>query len=193
MALFLERSSVIGVGHSYGASLINQHTVAYPSDFHSVILLGYSHVLNPTFPALLNLTQAPSKGTNLPNLNKASNSYLVHATIQDRINAFYTVGNFDQAILEYDNANEGIFTIGEILTLQSNQVTAPKFSGNVAYFNGQEDVGFGIKDLNDERPFWPKAKSISFNTYPKTGHGILAHLNAKQVQKDINAFVAKVL
>ncbi|KAH8916999.1 hypothetical protein BT69DRAFT_1339549 [Atractiella rhizophila] len=183
-------SKIFSVGHSFGGVITNGLLATYPDDVDVVTLTSYSHQVSPDFVPKFNLDNAALLN---PKLANYKNGYFTSRTKEDIATAFYFLGNYDPEILKVDKDTQGITALGEIITFASALVEAPNFKNDIAYFTGNNDVGFCPSDSNCggnatdsvpnmESKYFPNARSFVASTFPDTGHTTFLHLNAQTVQ-----------
>ncbi|KAH8923922.1 hypothetical protein BT69DRAFT_1333401 [Atractiella rhizophila] len=183
-------SKIFSVGHSFGGVITNGLLATYPDDVDVVTLTSYSHQVSPDFVPKFNLDNAALLN---PKLANYKNGYFTSRTKEDIATAFYFQGNYDPEILKVDKDTQGITALGEIITFGSALVEAPNFKNDIAYFTGNNDVGFCPSDSNCggnatdsvpnmESKYFPNARSFVASTFPDTGHTTFLHLNAQTVQ-----------
>ena len=139
-------AKVVHVGHSFG-SVLTYELVAMHSDISDgIILTGYSQNGSyvPMTSAGMNWQLArlnqPARFDSLPS------GYVTWADIGSNQYGFFSPGRFDHGILVYSEANKMPATLGELLTLGCQPVSAPDFKGPVMVFTGSMPHFFSRDD-----------------------------------------------
>ncbi|KAH8928850.1 hypothetical protein BT69DRAFT_1276773 [Atractiella rhizophila] len=189
--------NIVGVGHSYAASLWNAVVTKHPDAVDAVAYLGYSHeIINPVF--VTSLVPLPAALVS----DRYADEPLTYLAIPKegrRLGFYYLPGSFDPASLTADDENGGVFTLGEFLTLTLNQQSASNFGGHVAYFNGNQDGAFcpyycGGEEalLSREKDYYGAAKSVTVKTFESTGHAVIQHYSAQAIITAVQDWVASL-
>ncbi|KAJ2970620.1 hypothetical protein NQ176_g8103 [Zarea fungicola] len=199
-------AKIIHVGHSYGSILGNGLSVRYPNDVDAYILTGYSVNLAQGEPGVVLLPQyAPATLVSPQKYNAPLDPFYVEITNGAGARTVFYHGDYSKDILNYDLANTGTVTIGEVLTAQLGQLQSPDFQGPVFVLNGNEDGIFcedgPIQALegapgNCSKNYssnvmhaYPSAGKFGFYNTPNTGHCLHNHRTAQQSFKQAHDFL----
>jgi pimeloyl-ACP methyl ester carboxylesterase len=195
-------SEVALVGHSYG-SITSMIEASRFRDVDAVILTGFGHKVN--LDAALNVT-AKSYPAALDPLFAGSLLDPGYLTSQPgtRRSLFYAPGtDVDSRIIERDEATKGTYTVEEIggipLTLSPRlEVDVPVLLVNGTLdgiFCSQSSLDLGTDCSSDarvvdqERPFFPDAPSLSSILIPGLGHDLNAFRQARSAFQGANSWL----
>jgi hypothetical protein len=156
---------------------------------------------------LLEGVPAPAIGANPQRFSKIFDPFYFAQTVESgRTATFYTnpssLGGFEQSEADYDFANEGTFSIGEVATIFYGLGAANDYTGGVLAITGKSDAvacnnlpapdcGSGADSAPAQAgTFFPKA-DYEVSIPDVTGHSISLHTSAQQSFKVAHDFLAK--
>ncbi|KAM7207174.1 alpha/beta-hydrolase [Naviculisporaceae sp. PSN 640] len=197
---FGKPSKVVLLGHSYGSALSYLAVSDEPELVDGVVLTGFSLNISTSYqgapliagfvPRIANLQEEKWKDLD--------SGYL--ATVDGNSSAviFFQQGDYDPAVVDFASANQEPFAVMELSAGRDFSINPPvTFKGAALIITGKFDWPFCAGDCGGgvlEHPgseFFSSARPFKSIVYPKAGHGINFHLNAKGSFKAITDFLGE--
>ncbi|KZS98820.1 alpha/beta-hydrolase [Sistotremastrum niveocremeum HHB9708] len=192
---------VVGVGHSLGSFITVAVTESHPGDFDDVVLTGIA-IDNLPSVLIAGATIMPTIAAEVfPRYHGLPNSYWVFGGFPNYQILMVKFPFFSQALLGISFANEGVVTLGELITLLApTMTTASAYTGRVLVVTGAEDFAFCNGDCSQIVTGTQTAVQAVQNLYPvasafqtfvpeNTGHSINMHNGAAAAYAVIESFI----
>ncbi|KAI5854470.1 hypothetical protein BZA05DRAFT_335325 [Tricharina praecox] len=180
---------VVHVGHSLGSILTNVLVATWPALSDGVILTGFAHsfTLSEFVAAQLAFSSQLARLASPRRFAALGDGYLAWPSATQFQLVFFDYPNFDPKVLLDGEARKSAFTVGELLSLTTVALSAPKFTGYVQVLTGNRDLVFCGGHCNATaveaagRLAFPNAGGYDAYVIPEMGHALNLHLNAVDV------------
>ncbi|KZT36201.1 alpha/beta-hydrolase [Sistotremastrum suecicum HHB10207 ss-3] len=192
---------VVGVGHSLGSFITVAVTESHPADFDDVVLTGFA-IDNLASVLIAGATIMPTIAAQVfPRYHDLPNSYWVFGGFPNYQAIMVKFPFYIQALLDSSFADEGVVTLGELMTLLiPTMTTASAYTGRVLVATGAEDFAFCNGDCSQIVTGTQTAVEAVQNLYPvasafetfvpeNTGHSINMHYDAAAAYAVIESFI----
>ncbi|KAK4215333.1 Alpha/Beta hydrolase protein [Rhypophila decipiens] len=185
------------VGHSFGSALSYFAVSDEPDLVDGVVLTGFSTNISASNQGTALVAGFVPRIANLmeKKWNGLDSGYL--ATVDGNSSAviFFQQPDYDPAIAEFAAANQAPFAVMELSTGREFSFNPPvTFKGAALIISGKYDWPFCAGDCDDVlanpgAQYFAGARPFKAIVYPKAGHGLNFHLNAKGSFKAITDFL----
>ncbi|MCJ1422750.1 hypothetical protein MMC29_000630 [Sticta canariensis] len=193
-------NTVVGVGHSAGANIVQGVTTKYPKDFDAAILSGISISNSYLGPPLASWSAVIANTDPSRRFLGIANGYLTQATPQSIQFSFYNYPYFDPKIFRLQVADKETIAIGKLLTSKGIIGPSLNFTGPVDVILGENDFPTCGGDCfipSDQSAlvtpaFYPAAsKGSQHYLVPHAGHNFNAHYAAPKAFAQMIHFLKK--
>jgi pimeloyl-ACP methyl ester carboxylesterase len=182
------------VGFSIGGIVANGLADRYPDDVDMFVMLGITWRKGYIYPVFLIEGQAPARRVDPARWGDFEEYYQTQSTLPGRELACFW-GDYEPGALDMDFRTRDTDTLGTAVTFTFHLVTAPAYSGPVFLGIGDNDgtfcgasCGSAPYEIYDR---FPRASDYDVKVYPRTGHALMYHTVAPEIQRNVRDFIKK--
>ncbi|KAK2813287.1 hypothetical protein FQN50_000601 [Emmonsiellopsis sp. PD_5] len=187
--------SLVLVGHSFGSFLSNALVATDPDAADGVILTGYGFTSNgavtmEAFNPRIAAQQDPKK------FGELDAGYITWSDVYSNVNSFFKAPEYTIPTAKFTEKMKQPFATLEFLSINTLELSAPKFTGPVMIITGEFDflvcAGYCPGELEEPgKKLFKGSRDFQPYVQPGAGHGMNFHKNATGGYRVIMEFLGR--